>query len=561
MAGLMEAWTRGFTAAHPATPALITLRTKFSADAFDALLRGEVQVAPFSRELFPSERARYLEKFGGPPVLAPIATGSRDTKGGTHAIAIFVNAKNLLTRLSLAQLREVFAADGKITTWGQLGLTGDWAAKKISLHGMLVRRDTGNPPGIVNYLNDRLLVGRPWRTDLREHADVTGGPQGLELIVRAVAEDEAAIGYSGFSYAQPGAKTLALSVTDGGEAFAGSPEDVARRDYPLARTLYLCIAREPEPATRDFVRFAQSETGQRVVTADKEKFFPLPPTIALSPAAGYVTPSGAIAVIGYNDMQEMLGALAHEFSFRHPDIRFALELKGTRTAPPALAAGRSLFAPMGAEFSPRELADYRATTGEEPIAFRIAHASLDPRALSGPLAIFVHRTNPVASLTLDEVAAIFAGADPARDLHVCGLAPETALGIFFRERVLGERALAPEFAGVLQSAEVVKRVGADPRAIGFAAAMRASADVKILPLALRAGEAPIALTNENIVAGRYPLDRHLLIYTRRANEPLTRDFLRFALSRAGQRLIAQGTLGYLPLSEAEVAGELAKIAP
>ena len=65
MDGLMAAWTRDFTAAPPDTPARVAARTQFSAEAFDALLRGEVQVAPFARELFPDERARYAAKFPG----------------------------------------------------------------------------------------------------------------------------------------------------------------------------------------------------------------------------------------------------------------------------------------------------------------------------------------------------------------------------------------------------------------------------------------------------------------------------------------------------------------
>jgi phosphate transport system substrate-binding protein len=287
MAGLMDGWTRAFTATHTDTPARVTLRAKFSADAFDALLRGEVQVAPFSRELFPREHERYLAKFSGEPLLIPIATGSRDTKGGTHAIAIFINEKNPLARLSLGQLREIFSTGGKITTWGQVGLTGAWAARKISLHGMTARRETGNPPGVVNFLEHVLLAGRTWRTDLHEHVDVPGGPQALELIVRAVAADEAALGYSGFAYAQPGAKTLALAKDDG-RFFAGTAEEVAHRDYPLARTIYLCLGNAPDAATLAFVRFVLSEACQSAIAADAEKFFPLP-AIPLAAAQAQLT--------------------------------------------------------------------------------------------------------------------------------------------------------------------------------------------------------------------------------------------------------------------------------
>lgn len=274
---------------------------------------------------------------------------------------------------------------------------------------------------------------------------------------------------------------------------------------------------------------------------------------------GYLTPSGAIAIVGYNDMAEMLTALTERFAAEHPGFKFALELKGTRTGPPALAAGKSALAPMGADFSPGELAVYRAATGGDPLVVRMAGASLNARALSGPLAIFVHRQNPLNSLTLDEVAAIFAGLDPARDLRPIGLGPATALGLFFRQRVLGPREFAVDFSGQLQSAVVVEKVGKDERAIGFAAAMRATPAVKILALASRPGEPPIALTAENLAAGHYPLNRHLLICAPLPLEPWVREFLSFVLSPSGQQLVGSGTLGYLPLNASDVAAEQDKV--
>lgn len=275
MTGLMAAWTAGFTALHPDTPARVTRHAKYSAEFIDPLARGEVQVAAFARELFPAEQARFAALAGGPAQLVPVATGSRATKGGTHAIVIFVNDKNPLAQISLAQLRGVFARDGRITTWGQLGLTGAWAERKISLHGMRVRRATGNPPGIVNFLEARLLGGRAWSGELQQHADVPGGAQALELITRAVAADEAAIGYSGFAYAGPGVKALALGETDAGPFFAGTAEEIARREYPLARTIYLAAGPKAAGAARAFIRYVLGPAGQGAIGADAQGFFPL----------------------------------------------------------------------------------------------------------------------------------------------------------------------------------------------------------------------------------------------------------------------------------------------
>ncbi len=85
--------------------------------------------------------------------------------------------------------------------------------------------------------------------------------------------------------------------------------------------------------------------------------------------------------------------------------------------------------------------------------------------------------------------------------------------------------------------------------------MRSMPGVKMLALAPTADAAPVALTEENIRTGRYPLDRYLLVHARRPLEPWIREFLGFVLSGEGQDIIARGTLGYLPLNAAEAAAE------
>ena len=155
---------------------------------------------------------------------------------------------------------------------------------------------------------------------------------------------------------------------------------------------------------------------------------------------------------------------------------------------------------------------------------------------------------------------IFSGRS-TRGLHPCGLAADKALGIFLRERALSGGDFGSEFQGFAQSSEVVRHVANDPRAIGFAAAMRASPGVRMLAIATEAQLTPVTPTEENLRAGRYSLDRFLLIYVRQPLEPVAREYLRLVLSRDGQQAIADGTLGYLPLNATEVAAELAKLAP
>lgn len=284
MQDLVEAWTRAFQRLHPHARVRLDRGTRLSADGFAAFLDGRVDLVTFVREPFSSEIAAFKTKFGYAPLLVNVAGGSYATKGGTHAIAIYVNAANPLTQLTLAQLDAIFSqtrrrgAAQEVTTWGQLGITGAWARHPIHLYGMLHQRDTGNPPGIVNYLQQRVLLGGEFRDDVREQVDKTG-ESALEAIVRRVAADPDAIGYSGFAYREPGAKTLALAETSDGPFYAGGPDEVARRDYPLSRQIYLAINRAPgqslTPLMREFLRFTLSRQGQQTVADDRMQFMPL----------------------------------------------------------------------------------------------------------------------------------------------------------------------------------------------------------------------------------------------------------------------------------------------
>ncbi|CAN7769849.1 substrate-binding domain-containing protein [Variovorax sp. LjRoot84] len=296
-----------------------------------------------------------------------------------------------------------------------------------------------------------------------------------------------------------------------------------------------------------------------------------PRAVELAPGARYFDPDGAVAVVGYNDMREMLESLTASFSATHRNIRFRLDLPGTRFAPAALARGVSAFAPMGALFTPQQLEEYLAIARSEPIAVRIAHASLDARALSGPLAVFVHRDNPIRFLTLAQVAKVFSGdaarwselglqgAWAGRGLNAYGMQPDTALAFELQQMVMPHTDFGPRMVGVPQSAELVEKVASDPSAIGFAAAMRATPAVRAVPIAAAAGAEAVAPTCEDIVAGRYPLDRHLLIYVPQPVTPLAREFVRFALSREGQQAIAASPQGYLPMSAKDAAAQRAKV--
>lgn len=310
----------------------------------------------------------------------------------------------------------------------------------------------------------------------------------------------------------------------------------------------------------------------------------LAPPAAASPdleaTAGYRTADGRVRVVGYNDMDRMLTELNRVFHARRPDIEFELELTGTKHAPAALMDGRSLFAPMGAEFPQAALTEYRARLGNEPLGIRVAHASLSPQALSGPLALFVHRSNPLTRISLAELRIIFTSSGditplltwgqlglaadwPTRPIAPCGLNEGTALAVSMRKNALGDAPFVDSFKGFPQSSDVVHAVAENPEALCFAAYIRRSDDVRALAVSVRQDSPPIALDEENIVAGRYPLDRFLYIYLRQSTdgaiEPLALEYLDLVLSPEGQAIIGSGERAYLPLNPDERAAERKKL--
>lgn len=595
MLPLVASWGQQFHRLHPQAVVKIDPGVTLAADGFRQLLAGRVDLVDFVREPFPAEIIAFRRKFGYAPLLINVANGSFDAPGGTHAIAIFVNSTNPLQHLTLEQLREIFSAAAPqdsavpVNTWGGVGMKGTWARRPIHVYGMAPLRPSGNPPGIVNFLEIRVLRGGTFRTDLRVERDQPG-ESALQGIVRAIANDPDGIGYSGFGYALPGVKTLALAEHSGEPYVQGGPAQVVNRSYPLSRRIYFGLNKPPgrplPPLLKAFIELALSSTGQRAVTRTPDHFLPLTTAQVArarlqltKPArsAPYLTTRGAISIVGYNDMREILEALDKLFNREHPDAHFALNLQGTRTAPAALAAGRSLLAPMGAEFSAEELAAYRREVGSDPVPFRIAHDSLDPQARSAPLAIFVPAVNPLPRLTFAQLEQIFAtrasnlrwgdlgltGDFADRPVHPYGLAANTALGRFMRQQALEGRDFDKRFIGLPESPDVVREVANDPLGIGFAAMNRATPSVRIVPLSRRQGERPSRGTRADLITGRYPLDRYLLIYVRippgGSLDPLTRDYMHIALSREGQRVIASGHLGYLPLSDAEAAAQRAKL--
>jgi len=268
MEDLMKLWITGFAAAHP--KAKFSMQAKASGTAAPALVEGVSDIGPVAREILPNESEPFVKKFGYPPFAVRVAGGSYRTPGKTHAIAFFVHSSNPIDRLTFAQLDAIFSTTRKrghkadITTWGELGLTGDWAVRPIVLYGLK------RPNGIANFVQERVLQNGEYKQGIKEYTTV-GSLPALDAIVGEVAKDPGGIGYAGFGNKDPGAKPVALAEEDASYS-KGTFEDVVSRKYPLSRFIYIAVNRAPgkplDPKVKEFLRFILSKEGQEAVVRE-----------------------------------------------------------------------------------------------------------------------------------------------------------------------------------------------------------------------------------------------------------------------------------------------------
>src|SRR5574337_866891 len=127
---LMTFWAETLNKFYPNVK--IQIEGKGSSTAPPALISGTAQLGPMSRPMKGTEIDAFEKKFGHKP------TGLRSA---VDALAIFVNKDNPIKCLTFEQVDAIFSKSRRsghkedIKTWGQLGLTGDWANRPISRFG------------------------------------------------------------------------------------------------------------------------------------------------------------------------------------------------------------------------------------------------------------------------------------------------------------------------------------------------------------------------------------------------------------------------------------------
>ena len=263
LANLMTLWAEEFKKNYPNVN--IQIQAAGSSTAPPAMTEGTANMGPMSRPMKDSEIQAFEEKYGYKPTAVPVAI---------DALAVFVHKDNPIQSLSIEQVDAIFSStrlcggEKDITTWGDLGLSGEWAAKPLQLFGR------NSVSGTYGYFKEEALCKGDFKADVNEQP-------GSASVVQSISSTLNAIGYSGIGYRTSSVRAVPLSKK-GGEAFEANEQNALAGKFPLSRFFYVYVNKAPNkplsPLDAEFIKLMLSKQGQEVVM--KDGYIPLPSKVA-----------------------------------------------------------------------------------------------------------------------------------------------------------------------------------------------------------------------------------------------------------------------------------------
>ncbi|MBL4574079.1 MAG: phosphate ABC transporter substrate-binding protein PstS family protein [Gammaproteobacteria bacterium] len=277
--------------------------------------------------------------------------------------------------------------------------------------------------------------------------------------------------------------------------------------------------------------------------------------------------SGNLSSVGSDTLANLMTLWAEDFKRVYPNVNIQIQAAGSSTAPPALTERTANIGPMSREMKGNEIEAFESRYGYKPTAIPVAIDAL---------AVYVHKDNPIAGMTIPQIDAIFssnqrcgepAGINSWGELEMIGAWERRDIQLFGRNSVSGTygyfKSVAlceGDFKNTVNeqpgSASVVQSVSTSINGIGYSGIGYRTSSVRSVPIAKSASSEFFEATPENSVSGDYPLARFLYVYVNKEPNkplpPLEREFVKLILSKTGQEVVLKD--GYIPLPARVVIG-------
>jgi phosphate transport system substrate-binding protein len=276
LADVIAAFNRLFTRTHPNVRFVTTMEG--SSTGMPALAADATAFAPLTRDMWPGDRAAFRQIHGYDATPIRIGYNGHGPRAPAKTPpAVYVHKSNPLAGLALGQVAQIFTAGqpgGDVNLWSQLGLKGDWAARRIHAYGLA---DDG---GFATGIRQGKLGGLPFALKY----EALGS---REAVLRAVAADPygiALLGWVDAAKTTADVRVLPLAAQAGAPFYSTAYADVVRGLYPLSMPVQLYVNRAPgqpvDPLVKEYLRLTLSREGQAELSVQKdteEGYIPLSP--------------------------------------------------------------------------------------------------------------------------------------------------------------------------------------------------------------------------------------------------------------------------------------------
>ena len=259
----------------------------------------------------------------------------------------------------------------------------------------------------------------------------------------------------------------------------------------------------------------------------------------------------SLQIKGSDTMVNLGQAWAEKYMEKNPTEFIAVTGGGSGTGFSSLISGTCDIAMSSRNIKDKEIA-LAKQKGINPFEIKVA--------LDG-LAVVVNPKNPVSKLTIDQLSQIFTGKINnwkevgGLDAKIVILSREVNSGthVYFKEHVLrkgdpnSQEEFAPTALLLSSSQAIADEVANNPSAIGYYGMGYISPKQKPISVAKDEKTEYEAPTIENVVNGKYPISRPLLLYTNGQPQGLIKKFVDFCLSPEGQDIVLK--TDFVPVSK------------
>lgn len=246
----------------------------------------------------------------------------------------------------------------------------------------------------------------------------------------------------------------------------------------------------------------------------------------------------SITINGSTTVLPIAQKVAEAYMKENPQVKISVSGGGSGNGVKALIDGMTQIG-MSSRFLKDSEVKLALEKGVYPVPFAVAYDCIVP---------VVHPSNPVESITLDQLKAIYQGQITnwktlgGPDLQIVVVSRDTSSGTYevWEEKVMKKERVYPGALLQASSGAVVQAVSKNKYAIGYIGIGYVDTTVK----ALKVGGVP---GNETTTLdGTYPISRPLYMFTRGWPEGAVLPFINYILNpQKGQKLVREA--GFVPL--------------